>query len=262
MKLTKETLKQIIKEELNKVLTEQVVEPQTVGDLLKILDAIIDMEYLKNNLLGILFKYLDMATGSTDIDNNKKAALRELKAFLESLASSGIMTFVKGVGKFKMIKAGFTILLGIPIVQKELGKSAAFVLNQIVPGLGILIQGAGVIKKIYGAVKDAAKIMSSSGDAEQKLSAIVQKIATADDNKETTSGFMKHFNIDDRWTILIDDKVEAQLIQALYLELKSADQNDRLEDYDFNRKMLDFLKSDKIYGSKASTEYSPDRTIT
>ena len=244
------------------VLHEEEQGPQTVGELLKVFDAMIDMEYLKSNLLQTLFKYTAMATGEdSTLDDNQKAIIENLEEFLNALSSGGLMVFIRGGMKWNAIKAGFEVLLSIPIVQKELGKAAAFILEQIVPGLSVLLKGLTVIKTIYGAVKDAAAILKASGDPQKKLDAIIQKIATAEDSKETTSGFLKHFNIDDRWSKLLDDKVEAVLINNLYKSMKRADSSSLLADVDFNKKMLAFIKDDSLYQGLPQTQYSPSRTV-
>ena len=244
------------------VLHEEEQGPQTVGELLKVFDAMIDMEYLKSNLLQTLFKYTAMATGEdSTLDDNQKAIIENLEEFLKALSSGGLMVFIRGGMKWKAIVAGFKVLLSIPIVQEELGKAAAFILEQIVPGLSVLLKGLTVIKTIYGAVKDAAAILKASGDPQKKLDAIIQKIATAEDSKETTSGFLKHFNIDDRWSKLLDDKVEAVLIDNLYKSMKREDESAFLWEVDFNKKMLAFIKDDSLYQGLPQTQYSPSRTV-
>ena len=89
------------------------------------------------------------------------------------------------------------------------------------------------LKKAYDA---------GTGDVNQIFANIVRDVMTAEDNKLTTSGFMKMLNIDDQWSKMLDNKVEMEFIQDSIIYIKTLPEMTPMEDINLNQRLLDFLK--------------------
>ena len=95
-----------------------------------------------------------------------------------------------------------------------------------------------VSKELQTAYKEG------TADVNQVFANIVKDIATAEDNKDTTAGFLKLFNIDDEWQKMLDDKIEIKFIEQMIGSLKNLNPNTSLENINFNSQLVKFLKDE------------------
>ena len=73
---------------------------------------------------------------------------------------------------------------------------------------------------------------------------IVTDIMQAEDNKETTTGFMGIFNIDDHWAAMLEDKIEIKFIEKQINDLESYNPSTRLDSLNFNEKLITYLQDE------------------
>jgi len=245
----------LIMEEWRGFLNEGVESdaPQTVGELL---DAINKFTLIRGNkarriveqVIAILGEALGEAqalnTGPEDI----RAIIEALEDFLENVMEQGVggaaMTAIKEFPATAVIK-----FLTRPEVAKFVAAGIgpeAFktLIETVLPGAATIFKFGRWMSRIFKVSKAAqAALETAKASPQEVFTMLVKDIATAPDNKETTSGFMGLFNVDDQWQKMLHDKVEMEFIKFIIETLKSKPPNTSLDELNFNDQMVDWLQS-------------------
>ena len=235
------------------LLVEQEEGPETVGQLLNVIDAhsLALSEPVKKAFL-LLAQTLSDVAGFADATETSADAVTDVAEYVASIIESALD---KGVVSREFASAlanipwgALTTFLKQPAVIKyltaKIGKDALkTVVDALIP-LGKVTFGAirGAIA-IFKTTKRAKEIFDTAKDPEVAFATIMKDVMGAEDNKATTAGFLSKFNIDDEWQKMLDDKIDAAYIQDSVNVLKSADPNTRLADIDFNARLIDWLKN-------------------
>ncbi len=238
----------VILERWDRFLAEEqeVIAPQTVGELLQ---AINDYTMLRGDptkrVIKTVISVLDELVELTGVDAQSIIEIKEiLNCFLQkepavSLAKLGIQNIYEVVYKVFSNKAVQTFLA--EKLGEEIFKSF---IEEILPGFKTFVKVGTFFTKLFTITKKLkAAIDSSKLAPEQVLIQMAQEIYSLPDSKETTSGFMGVFNVDDKWSAIIDDKVEMKFIQTTIGELKSLPPNTPVADINFNNMLVNYLKT-------------------
>lgn len=237
----------------HELLVEQDQGPETVGDLLNVIDAHSKAlsEPVKKAFL-LLAQFLSDAAGFADATETSLDAVTDVAEYVATILETALEN---GVVSKQFVDASTNIPWGaiitflqqpgvVKYLTAKIGKDALkAVVDTMVP-MGKLTLGA--IKgaaAIFKTVKRGKEIFATAKDPQTAFTAIMQDVMSAEDNKATTAGFLSKFNIDDEWQKMLDDKIDAAYIQDSINVLKSADPNTRLADIDFNARLVDWLKT-------------------
>lgn len=247
-------MKLIMENWRRQVLTEQE-NPGTVGELLQGLNAYIlsNSDQLKRVAQAIANALEGILDGIGDADEATRKSVQEFAVgaveFLKSIQENGLKDAIKEKGKEVAINVLTTIAQNQTIrnyvVQKVGEKTIKFLIDQVFPAAKSLISAATWILKVFKVSKELqTAYKEGTADVNQVFSNIVKDIATAEDNKDTTAGFLKLFNIDDEWQKMLDDKIEIKFIEQMIGSLKGTDPNTSLENLNFNNQLVGFLKDE------------------
>ena len=228
------------------LLYEQEEDPETVGQLLKGLNAYI---FSKSDKLQRVAEHIANALEKAgDIgDEAILEIVEQIVNLFAEIAKSGLYETIKKMGKdfvFQTIKQLTQNAALRNYVLSKVGEEAiSFVVKQVAPMAMSVWQAAKWIVKVFNISKDLkAAYEEGTADVNKVFQNIVKDIMTAPDNKETTAGFLGLFNIDDEWQKLLDDKVEIAFIEKMIAGLKAMDPNSNLTELNFNQKLIDHLK--------------------
>jgi len=235
------------------VLQEQQDSPRTVNELLTGLNAYIlsNSTQLKKVAQAIANALAGITDALGDVDEASKKSIEEFSKgaieFLKSIQEVGLKDAIKQKGKDVALKVLTTIAKNEKIrgyvVSKVGEKAIKFLVDQVFPAAKSLISAASWILKVFKVSKDLqTAYKEGTADVNQVFQNIVKDIMTAEDNKDTTSGFMKLLNIDDDWQRILDDKIEIAFIQTMIKDLKGMDGNTSIEELNFNEKLIQFLR--------------------
>ena len=241
------------------VLQEQD-SPRTVQDLLTGLNAYIlsNSTQLKRVAQAISNALAGITDAVGDVDDAAKKSIEEFSEkaieFLKSVQESGLKDAIKQKGKDVAMNVLTTIAKNEKIrgyvISKVGEKAIKFLVDQVFPAAKSLISAASWILKIFKVSKDLqTAYKEGTADVNQVFQNIVKDIMTAEDNKDTTSGFMKLLNIDDDWQKILDDKIEIAFIQTMIKDLKGMSGDTPIEQLNFNEKLIEFLKDN--YNNRA-----------
>jgi len=251
----KNDMKLIMENWRRNALQEQQDNPGTVGELLQGLNAYIlsNSDQLKRIAQAISNALQQIADGLGDADEGTKEQIKEFSEtaieFLQSVQEKGLKDAIKEKGKDIAMNVLTTIakndIVRNFIVQKVGEKSVKFLIDQVFPAAKSLISAASWILKVFKVSKELQKAYKEgTADVNQVFQNIVQDIATAEDNKDTTAGFLKLFNIDDEYQKMLDDKIEIKFIEKMIASLKGITPDTSLEQINFNTQLVNFLKDE------------------
>ena len=239
----------------NVLYEQQGDNPETVGELIKGLNAYIlsNSDQLKRVAQAVANALEGIMDAVGDIDEEAKKAIAEFAEpavdFLRSVQEDGLKDAIKEKGKDIAMDILTTIAQNETIrnyVVKKVGeKTIQFLIDQVLPAAKVFIGAAKWLFKVFKVSKELqTAYKEGTADVNQVFANIVKDIATAEDNKDTTAGFLKLFNIDDEWQKLLDDKIEIKFIEQMINSLKSLDPNTSLENINFNTQLVNFLKDE------------------
>jgi len=231
------------------ILFEEEFVPQTVGSLVKTLEAHIlaNSDRLKRICNAVVKAFETFAEEFPDKVEELSEITSKITELFTEIAENGLRAVLKALGKRKVIEYLRTIATNSLIKQflaKKLGpKVLKFVVEEMMPAAKLIISTGKTIMSLFRvgkAVKDA--IESGTGDPNKAFAMIVQDVMTAEDNKDTTAGFMKMLNIDDQWSKMLDNKVEMEFIQQSIEYIRTVDPDTTLDKIDLNKRLIEFLK--------------------
>jgi hypothetical protein len=236
------------------VLQEQD-NPGTVGELLQGLNAYIlsNSDQLKRVAQAIANALEGIMDALGDVDEATKNSVEQFASgaieFLKSVQEKGLKDAIKEKGKDIAMNVLTTVaknkIIRNFIVQKVGEKAVKFLIDQVFPAAKSLISAAKWILKVFKVSKELQKAYKEgTADVNQVFQNIVKDIATAEDNKDTTAGFLKLFNIDDEYQKMLDDKIEIKFIEKMIASLKGMTPDTSLEQLNFNNQLIDFLKNE------------------
>jgi hypothetical protein len=236
-----------ILERWDRFLTEEqeVIAPQTVGELLQ---AINDYTMLRGDptkrVIKSVISVLDQLTGLEGIDAQSLFEIREiLDCFLEdepatAIAKLGIENIYEVLYNIFSKKAVQTFL-----VEKLGAEIFKTFVEEIIPGFKTFVKVSSFFSKLFTITKTLkTAIDSSKMTPKQVLTQMAQEIYSLPDSKETTSGFMGIFNVDDKWSAIIDDKIEMKFIERTIALLERLPANTPLTNINFNNMLVNYLK--------------------
>jgi len=228
MKLTQETIKQIIKEELSNVLLEQQ-DSITKGELekslwtfskaanepvLKIFNAIVNgltaalesrdalagisgekTDQFRNSILKIVEYLKNIITETLDIirDGAREGEVSDLV---------GMVTKALKELPFGEIKE---ILTYRPIMMMIGEKTVKMFIETFIPWGKAVTTFGKMASFVFSAVKDTKDIIDATSK-ENAFNTFADEILRADDNEETTTSFLQALNLDDGYAKIIKEK--------------------------------------------------------
>lgn len=223
--------------------------PQTVGSLVKTLEAHIlaNSDRLKRVCTAIIKALATFAEEFPEKAEELAEVTSKITELFTEIAEKGLRAVIKAMGKSKVIEY-LRLIAGNSIIKQFLAKKIGakvlkFIIEEMIPAAKIIISTGRTIMglfKVGKAVKDA--IEAGTGDPNKAFAMIVKDVMTAEDNKETTAGFMKMLNIDDQWSKMLDNKVEMEFIQQSIDYIRTVDPDTTLDKIDLNKRLVDFLK--------------------
>lgn len=232
------------------LILEQEDEPGTVKDLLGGLEAFIfsNSDKLKR-VSASISKALKTAFDVEEEGDNESVneLVMTIVEFLDSVVENGLMGTIKEMGKSTAMDILKTIANNEQIrnaVIKLVGeKSIKFFVDAVLPQAAMILKAAKWIMKVFDVSSDLKQAYKEgTADVNDVFKNIMQDIMTAEDNKETTSGFFGILNIDDEWQKMLDDKVEMAFVNNSIEYLRSLPPETSLEQINLNQRLIDFLK--------------------
>ena len=224
-------------------------EPETIGDLINGLESYIlsNSDKLKRVCQQLMKALQTIADDLPDGNERLTEISEKITEFLESVAENGLKDAVKAIGRAKAMEY-LGILAKNPIrkfLANKVGeKVLKFVIEEILPAAKTILSVGKWIINAFKVSKELSKAYKEgTADTEKIFSNIVQDIMTAEDNKETTAGFLGLFNIDDEWQKMLDDKVEIEFIQNSISYIKTLDPSTPTDQLNLNQRLVDFLKA-------------------
>ena len=219
--------------------------PETVGELLIAINkyTMIQGDVAKkilNNVIEVLKVVVDSAQDETvDLEEDIAKLIEWFEEALEGQWQEAILAIPT--------KAVINLISKNPIKDiliKKIGMEAMeFLVGDLLPGAATVIKFGkwfGRIFKISKEVKQA--IDTAKAGPKEVFAMIVKDIYEAPDNKDTTRGFMKIFNVDDKWSEMLEDKLEMKFIEKQMGEIESMPPDTPLENLNFNAKLVEFLE--------------------
>ena len=234
------------------ILSENDQGPETVGELLTVIEAHTKAlsDPVKKAFL-LLAQVLSDVAGFVDATDTQSDAVTDMAEYVTTILQTALEDGVVSKAFLNVATnipfGAITEFLKQPAVVKYLvSKIGAKALKEVVDTLVPMAKLAtGAIKgawALFKAVKKGKEIFASAKSPESAFAAIMQDVMTAPDNKATTTGFLKKFNVDDEWQKILDDKIEIKYIDYSIKFLKGIDPNTRMDAVDFNARLVDWLK--------------------
>jgi hypothetical protein len=225
---------------------------QTVGQLLDVIDAHSKAlsDPVKKSFM-LLAQLLADVAGFADGADLAPDMITDMAEYITALIQ---VVLENGIVSKEFLQAGSDIPFGAilkflkqPTVMKYIIlKAGEKTFKEIVGALVPMAKvGMGAIKgafALFKAVKAGKEIFQQATDPEAAFAGIMQDIMQAEDNKETTAGFLGKFNIDDEWQKMLDDKVEIKYIDHTIKYLRGINPQTSFNDLDFNQRLLVWLK--------------------
>ena len=245
----------LIMESWRRNILQEQENPGTVGELLQGLNAYIlsNSDQLKRVAQAIANALEGIMDALGDVDEATKKSIEQFASgaieFLKSVQEKGLKEAIKEKGKDIAMNVLTTVakneIIRNFIVQKVGEKAVKFLIDQVFPAAKSLISAASWILKVFKVSKELqTAYKEGTADVNQVFQNIVKDIATAEDNKDTTAGFLKLFNIDDEYQKMLDDKIEIKFIEKMIASLKGTAPDTSLEQLNFNNQLVDFLKDE------------------
>ena len=237
----------------NVLLIEAEDGPETVGELLTAIEA--TTKLFNNKSTKIMKKFiviLDEMIGEAqalDIgEDDIRAFIEASEDFLENVLEKGWLK-ASTIALREFPVNALSKFLKRPAVQKivvaKLGAGGfEFLLNTIFPGAAVVLKAGRWMGRIFRVSKASKEILDTANATPQEMfTGIVKDIMSAPDNKATTSGFFKHFNIDDEYQKMLHDKIEIEFISHMIDFLKKLNKNEKLDNIDFNQNLVSWLET-------------------
>jgi len=208
-------------------------------------------------IIGDQIEFADAADITSDTVTDLVEGLVKLAETIEKdgILSGAALKLLFSTATIKVLKNP-QILNALGIRAKAMGLTANIneVLTPVLNLFGVAAGGiplgtlAAGAKFIWAAARGAKKvkgILGTSKDPEAAFEKTIEAIMNAPDNKDTTSGYLALFNIDDKWQEMLDDKIDAEFIKYALERLKavsSADSNIPITAINFNSMLVNWLK--------------------
>ena len=223
--------------------------PQSVGDLVKTIEAHIlaNSDRLKRVCQSLVAALEAFGEAFPDQAKQNEKVINMLTEAFSSISEKGLKETIKEYGAKKLTNLVMNIV-NLPAVKeyllKKVGKATVeFVVKEMLPLVGSLIKFAKWIYKLFKVGKEVKNALeSSSADPNKAFAMIVKDVMTAEDNKETTAGFLGLLNIDDEWQKMLDNKVEMEFIKDSIDYIRTLDPDTSVENLNLNQRLVDFLK--------------------
>jgi hypothetical protein len=223
--------------------------PETVGELLVAINKYTMIKGNKakrilSNVVETLKVFLDSAQDIEDLDHDIAKLIEWFEEALEGQWSEALMAIP--------VKSVINIISKDPLksfLLQKIGKEALEVLiGDILPGAATFLKFGKWFSRMFKVSKELHSALDTAeATPKQVFTMIIKDIADLPDSKDTTSGFMGIFNIDDKWKKILHDKIEMNFIQQQIAELESMNPSTNLVTLNFNQKLVKYL-SDEFEG--------------
>jgi len=228
MKLTRITIKQIIKEELQNVLQEQQ-DSITKGDLEKALwtfSKAANEPVLKifNAVLKGLTAALESRDAFADVGEQKteqfRSSILKIVEYLKNIITETLEIIQDGAQEGEvsdLVGVVTNALKGLPFneikeiltykpIMNIIGvKTVTMFIETFIPWGKAVTTFGKMASFVYGALKDTKDIVNSVSKKEA-FNTFADEILRADDNEETTTSFLQALNLDDGYAKIIKEK--------------------------------------------------------
>jgi|TARA_Y100000296_G_scaffold12780_1_gene14860 hypothetical protein len=235
-------------------------EPENVGELL---DAINKYTLIKGNkakkilksLIEVLKVFLDTAQ---DIGNLEEDVGKLVEWFEEALEGQ----WAEAIAAIP-ITSVINILSKDPLrtfIVSKIGTAALeALLTDLLPGAATALKFGKWFSRMFKVSKELkAAVDTATANPKEVFTMIVTDIMGAQDDKETTKGFMGIFNIDDHWAAMLDDGIEFKFIEKQINDLQSYNPSTRLDVLNFNEKLITYLQDEfegrTLVGAQAAAQ--------
>jgi|1_EtaG_2_1085319.scaffolds.fasta_scaffold01055_15 hypothetical protein len=208
-----------------------------VGDAAEFADAINLAPDAVTDLIEGLINLADTAESDGILSTGSLKALFSLAPSLRILKNTKIAAALAERAQAMGINIDITQILA-PVLNL-VGVSTTGI------PLGSLVAGAKFIWSAAKGAKEVGNIIKTSKDPEAAFEKTIEAIMNAPDNKDTTSGYLTLFNIDDKWQEMLDDKIDAAFIQHAMTQLKAVGQSNSnmpITNINFNNLLIGWLK--------------------
>jgi hypothetical protein len=224
--------------------------PETVGELLIAINkyTMIQGDVAKrilNNVIEVLKVVVDSAQEEEfDLEEDIGKLIEWFEEILEADRNlEGAREAILAIPT----KAVISLISKNPIKDiliKKIGMEALeFLVGDIIPGAAMAIKFTKWFVRIFKLSKEVKQaIDTAKAGPKQVFAMIVKDIYDAKDNKDTTRGFMKIFNVDDKWSEMLEDKIEMKFLEKQMGEIESMPPDTPLENLNFNAKLVEFLE--------------------
>ncbi len=222
-------------------------DPETVGELLvainkyTMIQGDVSKRILKN-IIEVLKVFID---ASQDEGVNISEDVAKLIEWFEEALEGQWLEATRAIP----VKAVISLISKNPIrdvLVKKIGTQALeFVVGDLLPGAATVLKFGKWFGRMFKISKNVKQAVDTANAGPKKVFAmIVKDIYEAPDNKDTTTGFMKIFNIDDKWSEMLEDKLEMKFIEEQMGEIESMSPDTSLEGLNFNTKLIEFLEKE------------------
>ena len=235
------------------VLTEEeVTAPQTVGQLIAAVNSytMIKGDKTKRIISSIVSALNKFSTiegeQNTELNESINKTIEILNGFLQQdLAATLTKMATMEVGE--LIYNTITTEPIASYLVKTIGQAVIKTfIEEIIPGFKTVVKIGSFFAKLFTITKDVAKAIETANmNPKQVLQLIAKEIYELPDSKETTTGFMGLFNVDDKWSAIIDDKIEMKFIELAMNTLERINRtnpNTPLANISFNQMLVNYLK--------------------
>jgi hypothetical protein len=235
------------------VITEQAVPaPQTVGELI---DAVNSYTMIKGDktkrIISSIVSALNKFSSIEGMQDNQQLGsliqktIEVLNVFLQERDIKSALAKVATGEVFQLVYDTVTSEPIASYLAKTIGEAIVKTfIEEIIPGLKTIVKVGSFFSSLFSIAKDVQKAVETGKmDPNQVLQLIAKEIYELPDSKETTTGFMKIFNVDDKWSAIIDDKIEMKFIELAMNSLRSMNPSTPLESISFNKMLVDYLKN-------------------
>ena len=231
------------------LLEQEESTPQNVGELLEAINSYTMIKGDKTKrIISSVIAALTEFSGVDGIPQDLQAKIEEVVEVLGVFLQPDPISALKQLGLQKIATLIYNLVTTDPVKSfliKKIGEQTiTFLVKEVIPGFGTILKAGAFLSKVFTISKEIAKAIDTARmDPKEVLQLIAKEIYELPDSKDTTTGFMGIFNVDDQWSAIIDDKVEMKFIQLAINRLNSMNPATLLTDVSFNKMLVDYLKN-------------------
>lgn len=232
------------------LVEEEVTAPQTVGELIAAVNSytMIKGDKTKRIISSIVSALNKFSTIEGEQNTELNESINKTVEILNGFLQQDLTATLTKMATMEVGELIYNTITTEPIASylvKTIGQAIIKTfIEEIIPGFKTVMKIGSFFSKLFTITKDVAKAIETANmNPKQVLQLIAKEIYELPDNKETTTGFMKIFNVDDKWSAIIDDKIEMKFIELAMNTLERMNPNTPLANISFNQMLVNYLKA-------------------